>query len=214
MPAKTAPRSTDRIRHFTTATWWRLGSAQRITRSPRRRKLLRKVVSRFRVIESGVPEPAPRAGVSVRTYVKNLARKKALAVARNVPAGVVLGADTVVSLGGEHFGKPSSLEEAEAMLRALAGRVHQVATGMCLVQRAGRWRRLVAETTAVTFRPLGRREIRRYLRATSPLDKAGGYAIQDQGESIVASIEGSYSNVVGLPVERLKEELARIAGGD
>ncbi len=180
--------------------------------SPRRAALLKELGWTFQVESRPVDEVAPTCLSPAETALVNASRK-AMAVARWHPDAVVLGADTVVSLAGEHFGKPASLEEAESMLRALAGRVHQVATGLCLVRAAGRWRRLVAETTAVTFRPLGRREIRRYLRAIHPLDKAGGYAIQEEGKSIVESIQGSYSNVVGLPMERLQAELARLAAG-
>ena len=86
------------------------------SRSPRRKRLLRKVVPRFRVIESGVPEPAPRAGVSVQSYVKGLARKKALAVARTMSAGLVLGADTVVVRRGKVYGKPADRADAHRIL--------------------------------------------------------------------------------------------------
>ena len=133
-------------------------------------------------------------------------------MARQQPDCLVLGADTMVFVDGVHLGKPASLAEAEAMLARLQGRVHQVATGICLVHWARRRRRLFADTTAVTFRTLTPGQIRRYLRTINPLDKAGGYAIQDEGQVIVECIHGSYSNVVGLPVERLQKELAAWAG--
>ncbi len=175
--------------------------------SPRRASLLRQLGQRFSVATRPVSEVAPAFLSPAETALVNASRK-AVEVARLHPDSIVLGADTVVSLDGRHFGKPLSLEEAESMLRQLQGRVHQVATGMCLVHWERGWRRLIAETTAVTFRSLSSAEIRRYLRATNPLDKAGGYGIQDQGQAIIQSIQGSYSNVVGLPLERLKQELA------
>lgn len=175
--------------------------------SPRRAQLLRELGESFSITTQPVPEVTPDFLSPAEAALVN-ATRKAVAVARLHPESIVLGADTVVSLDGKHFGKPSSLEEAEAMLRELQARVHQVATGMCLAHWARGWRRLVAETTAVTFRALTPAEIRAYLRATSPLDKAGGYGIQDRGQAIIHSIQGSYSNVVGLPLERLKQELA------
>ncbi len=175
--------------------------------SPRRAQLLRELVESFSVVTQPVPEVTPEFLSPAEAALVNACRK-AVAVARLHPESIVLGADTVVSLDGRHFGKPSSLEEAEAMLRELQDRVHQVATGMCLVHWGRGWRRLVAETTAVTFRRLTQAEIRQYLQATNPLDKAGGYGIQDRGRTIIDSIQGSYSNVVGLPLERLKQELA------
>jgi septum formation protein len=132
---------------------------------------------------------------------------KAVVVAGAHPDALVLAADTVVSLGAEHFAKPGSLGEAEEMLVRLEGRTHQVVTGVVLLHaRLGR-RRMVSDTTSVTFRRLNRVDIRRYHERMNPLDKAGGYAIQDGGEAIVESVRGSFSNVVGLPVELLREEL-------
>lgn len=175
--------------------------------SPRRAELLRELGHPFTILTSAAEEVDPVFLSPAETAMVNASRK-AMAVARRHPDRLVLGADTVVSLGGTHFGKPSSLDEAEAMLRQLQGRVHQVATGICLVRWNQRRRRLAAETTAVAFRRLSTRAIREYLQSTRPLDKAGGYGIQDRGERIVSEIKGSYSNVVGLPLELLKVVLA------
>lgn len=135
------------------------------------------------------------------------AYRKARAVAKKCPDALVLGADTLVHLGTQLFGKPASLEEAYEMLEQLQGRTHHVTTAICLLHLRERRQRVFAETTAVTFRPLDAVRIRRYLTKVNPLDKAGAYAIQEQGDVLVEKIEGSYSNVVGLPVERLSAEL-------
>ncbi|HTL18831.1 MAG TPA: Maf family protein, partial [Patescibacteria group bacterium] len=120
----------------------------------------------------------------------------------------VLGADTLVCLDVKLFGKPATLDEAYQMLEQLQGRTHQVITAICLMHlREGKYK-VCAESTAVTFRPLAAPAIRKYLNKVNPLDKAGAYAIQEEGDSIIERISGSYSNVVGLPVERLKAELA------
>ncbi len=127
------------------------------------------------------------------------ARLKAREVAQRHPGRWVLGADTVVALGRHIFGKPRDLEEAEWMLAHLVGRTHRVITAVCLQKFPGKKREFDV-TSRVTFRELEKAAIRRYLRLIHPLDKAGGYAIQEHGERIVAEISGSYSNVMGLPV--------------
>ena len=128
-------------------------------------------------------------------------------VAKRFPDALVLGSDTVVELDNTLFGKPESLEEARTMLLQLQGKTHQVVTGVCLIHLRGHRQKLYAENTGVTFRRLTGVEIDRYLEKVNPLDKAGGYAIQEYGESIVQDIEGSYTNVMGLPVESLRTEL-------
>ena len=175
--------------------------------SPRRASLLRELGMSFSVVTSNAAEATPDFLSPAEAAQVNACRK-AMQVARQHPDCLVLGADTVVSVDGVHFGKPASLAEAEAMLARLQGRVHQVATGICMVHWARRRWRLFADTTAVTFKTLKPAQIRRYLRSINPLDKAGGYALQDKGQVIVECIQGSCSNVVGLPVERLREELA------
>ena len=104
-------------------------------------------------------------------------------------------------------GKPTSRAEAARTLEELQGRVHGVITGVCLLHLRGHRQRVFAEWINVIFHPLTAQQIKDYLALTNPLDKAGAYAIQEHGERIVAEISGSYSNVVGLPVERVREEL-------
>jgi septum formation protein len=128
-------------------------------------------------------------------------------VAKKFPDALVLGADTLVYLETELFGKPGSVEEAQHMLEQLQGRTHHVVTGICLLHLRNRRQRVFVEITAVTLRPLDTAAIRRYLAKINPLDKAGAYAIQEQGDLIVEKVSGSYTNVVGLPVEKLRQEL-------
>ncbi|MFM1770153.1 MAG: hypothetical protein RJA22_2682 [Verrucomicrobiota bacterium] len=175
--------------------------------SPRRSELLRGLGVEFVVVPSRAAELEPEHLSPAETALVN-AWRKARAVACRHPGRVVLAADTVVSLGAEQFAKPIDLADAERMLGRLQGRTHQVVTGVCLLSLRPWRERLFAVTTAVTFRRLHAGQIRRYLRRIHPLDKAGGYAIQEEGDQVVRGIRGSYTNVVGLPVERLREELA------
>ena len=135
------------------------------------------------------------------------AYRKARAVAKKFPDALVLAADTVVCLDTVLFGKPATLEEAHQMLERLQGRTHQVLSGICLLHLRTHRQAVFAESTAVTFQPLNAVKIRRYLNRVNPLDKAGAYAIQEEGDLIVEKIVGSYTNVVGLPLERLTAEL-------
>ena len=128
-------------------------------------------------------------------------------VAKKFPDTLVLGADTLVFLDAKLFGKPDSLETAYEMLQQLQGQTHQVVTAICLLHLREHRQKVFAEVTAVTFQPLDAVKIRRYLNRVNPLDKAGAYAIQEETDLIVEKINGSYSNVVGLPIERLRQEL-------
>jgi septum formation protein len=174
--------------------------------SPRRAELLRELGVEFVVVRSDAPEVAPEHLSPAETAQINAYRKARL-IAKKFPDRLVLGADTVVGLGTEQFAKPVDMAEAERMLARLQGRTHQVVTGVCLTHLRKHRQRLFAVSTAVTFRRLHLRQIRRYLALIHPLDKAGGYAIQEEGDLIVKGIAGSFTNVVGLPLERLREEL-------
>jgi septum formation protein len=174
--------------------------------SPRRADLLRELGAEFTVVPSDAPEIHHEQLTAWEVSQIN-AYRKARTVAKRYPDALVLGADTMVCLDTVLFGKPADLEEAYRMLEQLQGQTHHVVTAICLLHLRDRRQRVVAETTAVTFRALDATKIRRYLTKVNPLDKAGAYAIQEQGDLIVAGIAGSYSNVVGLPVERLRAEL-------
>ena len=156
----------------------------------------------FVVIPSNAEEAEPEH-LTPHEMCRANAYRKALSIARLHPDHLVLGADTLVFLGTRVYAKPNSLEEAKRMLRELSGRTHHVITGVCLVHHRVERTELFSESTAVTFKTLSGEDIEDYLSRMNPLDKAGAYAIQEHGDRIVAAVEGSYSNVVGLPMERV-----------
>lgn len=174
--------------------------------SPRRAQLLQSAGVDFVVMTADTTELGPEH-LTPHECVQINAYRKARAVAKQHPDALVLGADTEVSLDGRVFGKPASLDEAAEMLAALEGRTHEVASGVCLVRSRPFWQRLFVVSTLVTFRRLGTAQIQEYISRTRPLDKAGAYAIQEEGHLVVEAIDGSFTNVVGLPVARLLEEL-------
>ncbi len=178
--------------------------------SPRRRDLLRQMGRSFQVFPAEVTE-LQHQQLSPYEICQLNAYRKARAVAKAYPDCLVVGADTLVCLGDRRFGKPANLGEAGSMLAELQGKSHQVVTGICLLHLRAHRQHTFAESTEVVFRPLSRAQISGYLELIDPMDKAGAYAIQDHGELVVERIEGSFSNVVGLPVERLERELRRWA---
>lgn len=135
------------------------------------------------------------------------AHRKAFAIAKKRPDSLVLGADTLVFLGNEILGKPRNLAEARSMLSRLQGRSHQVVTGVSLIYLRKHQERIFADSTDVLFHSLDDALIREYTTKVNTLDKAGAYAIQESGEVLISEISGSFSNVVGLPVEMLRKEL-------
>jgi len=177
------------------------------SQSPRRSDLLRGMGINFTVIASDAVEIHTEE-LTVFEMSQLNAYRKARVVAKKFPDALVVGADTLVAVESAVLGKPTNLEDAYRMLKQLQGRTHQVVTGVCLLHLRGHRQKLFAENSEVTFRPLEVQQIRDYLASINPLDKAGAYAIQEGGEKIVESVEGSFSNVVGLPVERLQAELA------
>jgi septum formation protein len=175
--------------------------------SPRRSELLSLLAVEFRVVASDAEEMA-HEHLTPREVCQLNAHRKARVVAKKNPDALVLGADTLVFLGGEIFGKPRDQADAERMLLKLQGKTHQVVTGVSLIHLRQHREKIFAVSTEVLFHPLTLAQIKNYLSKMNPTDKAGAYAIQERGELIVAEIAGSFSNVVGLPVERLREELA------
>jgi septum formation protein len=172
--------------------------------SPRRAELLSTLGIPFRVDPSRVEETvAP--GESVSAAAVRLAEAKARDVASRSGESPVLAADTLVALGSRIFGKPGNDREADAMLRALAGRTHLVVTGIAL-HCSGRLCRAAVETE-VDFAPMSETEIAWYIATGEPRDKAGGYAVQGHGARFISAVRGSYSNVVGLPVRAVYEML-------
>ncbi len=175
--------------------------------SPRRAELLKLLDVKFRILP-GQAEEVSHEHLSPLEVCQLNAHRKARVVAKMIPDALVLGADTLVFLDNEILGKPRNLAGARRMLKKLQGRTHQVVTGVCLMHLRAHREHLFAVSTDVLFHLLSDQQIARYLARIHPLDKAGAYAIQESGELIISEVSGSYSNVVGLPVERLKEELA------
>ncbi|MCL6610617.1 MAG: Maf family protein [Peptococcaceae bacterium] len=176
--------------------------------SPRRQELLKQLGLGFRTLVRPVDETPP-PGLEPCELVELLAVRKAVAAARTLEDGIVIGADTVVVWRGQVLGKPSGGEEAVAMLLKLQGDVHEVYTGVALVDAAAGKVLTGHEKTRVHFRPLAEDEIRRYVATGEPMDKAGAYAVQGRAAVFVRGLEGCYTNVVGLPLARLAEMLAR-----
>ncbi len=174
--------------------------------SPRRRELLSRITARFSVEPSLFEESAK--GLSAYETVLFNARGKAGEVFSRFPNDVVLGADTVVCLNGEVLGKPKDKADAVRMLSLLSGKTHEVYTGVCVHGPNGEFFDVVK--TEVVFHPLSEEFIGAYVAGGSPMDKAGAYGIQDGG--LVARIEGSYSNVVGLPIEETRALLSAHGG--
>ncbi len=170
--------------------------------SPRRKELLKSQNISFKVIPSTCEENEPFLG-EVYPYVEALAFSKANEVFLK-HGGIVLGADTVVYRDGKLFGKPRNEEDAIQTLKLLSNSVHEVITGFAIISK--NLKIISHEVTKVTFNRLSDELILSYVKTGSPLDKAGSYGIQD-GFDLVKSIDGSLSNVIGLPVERIVKEL-------
>ena len=169
------------------------------SRSPRRRFLLEQAGLTFSVIPSTVDESAVPM-TSLEKYVRLVAEAKAEQVAQHYPESWVIGADTIVLIDNTILGKPDTKAEARQMLEALSGKTHRVLTGYSICCRKAQ--RSFSETveTKVQFKQLTKSEIDWYIKTGEPFDKAGGYAVQGLGTFLVKRIEGSYTNVVGLPV--------------
>ena len=176
--------------------------------SPRRKELLLEVIPDFEIIPSAFDEGQIQGDLPPHILVKKLAEGKAKDVALRPEndGKIVLGSDTVVAFGKNALGKPKDERDAKEMLGALSGKKHHVYTGVCLIEaKAGEiiWQKTAAAKTAVYFEKLTEEFIDEYVAGGSPMDKAGAYGIQDGG--LVKKIKGSYSNVVGLPVELVKK---------
>ena len=165
--------------------------------SPRRAELLRNAGIAFTAIPASIPEER-RAGEDPVSYARRLAAEKARAVARQHPNDTILGADTIVVVGGEVLEKPRDAEDARSMLRRLSGRTHEVTTGVCLMSNGKE--RVESETTRVKMTQISVAEVDFYIATGEPMDKAGAYAIQGIASRWIPRIEGCYFNVVGLPV--------------
>lgn len=180
--------------------------------SPRRRELLETLGYRLEVRPTDVDE-SPHVGEPLADTLTRVALLKAESARGEDPDSQaaflpIVAADTMVVLDGERLGKPADPDHARSMLRQLSGRTHQVSTGMAIVFGARHVLRVV--TSVVHFRDLTPDAIDAYVETGEPLDKAGGYGIQARGAALVRTVEGSYSNVVGLPVDELEQILAEL----
>lgn len=175
--------------------------------SPRRRELLEEAGVEFVVKISPAEEIHDESMIPEKLCEAN-AELKAAAVAGEFPDDIVIGADTLVFLGGRALGKPKTLAEAKDMLRGLSGKTHRVCSGVCMIFPGNR-RELFHGLTEVDFREFDDRVIDDYFSKVNPLDKAGAYGIQEHGEMLVAGIRGSFDNVMGLPVDLVLQRLGR-----
>jgi nucleoside triphosphate pyrophosphatase len=178
------------------------------SKSPRRAEILRAVGWEFETQAANIDETRNESEDAV-SYVKRLAREKAATIAQRAPEIVVLGADTVVLIGGEILGQPRDDDDARRMLTLLSGEWHEVLTGVTLVR--GESESLIDhESTRVRFCELSPEEIAWYVSTGEPRDKAGAYAIQGRGAILIEGIEGDYFNIVGLPVRLVYEMMRRM----
>lgn len=175
--------------------------------SPRRHELLQKLCKNFVVMVSDANEV--QNSDNPKTLAIENAKIKAKSVAAKNPGAIVIGADTIVVLNGKIFGKPADFKGAEEMLANLSGKMHEVITGVAIC--AGGKIFTAAEVTEVYFGDMTAEEIREYVATGEPLDKSGSYALQGGATKFIEKIHGDWSNVVGLPVYRLRK-LAQTAG--
>lgn len=179
--------------------------------SPRRRQLLAEAGYRFEVRPADVPEDLPATSDHPEQVAMRLAEAKARAVAAETePGRWVLGADTVVALGRELIGKPADRDDAVAILRRLSGSHHAVITGVALIEAGGNRRLVRHARTGIVMREIPEAEIVRYVDGGGSSGKAGAYAIQEGGDRYVERIDGSLTNVIGLPMELLERMLAEV----
>lgn len=175
--------------------------------SPRRSQLLQEAGILFRVISPDVEELSAETNPELPPHelAKINARMKAEAVAESHPDSLVLAADTVVYCSGLILGKPKDQVDAERMLTLLSGNTHEVITAVIWLNHSANSVKEFIGRTWVTFKPINLDQIRKYIAKVSVMDKAGSYALQERGEDIVERIEGSRSNVIGLPMEPVQE---------
>lgn len=175
--------------------------------SPRRRELLTQMGYQFEII---VPNVDENVSGHARDVVAVLSRRKAEAVAQGEKSGIIIASDTLVSLNGQALGKPRDEEDARRMLRLLSGKTHEVFTGVTIIDAANGRSETQAVRTGVIFRELSDGEIASYVATGEPMDKAGTYAIQGGAHGFVEGFEGSYENVIGFPVDEIRQMLKRM----
>jgi septum formation protein len=176
--------------------------------SPRRAALLSKGGFEFEIASPRVAEKFD-PGLTLRELTLWNAFRKGMSIAQTRPDAVVLAADTLVALDNQIIGKPADLSEAAGMLRRLSGRTHEVCSAVAIYQQTSGRSTVFHDISRVRFRRLSEARIEKYLAKVGPLDKAGAYAAQGSGAKIIAKIEGSFTNVVGLPMEKTVAALAK-----
>ncbi len=181
--------------------------------SPRRKELLRSVGLKLKIIPAHVDETHIN-GESPQTHVRRLSCDKATVIADQHPKALVLGADTIVVIDGLILGKPKSKSQARAMLERLSNRQHIVFTGFTIVSAGSGISKTKVVRSAVRFKKISPEEMDWYVNCDEPYDKAGGYAVQGKGAYFIKAIRGSYTNVIGLPLCEVLEELKRIDAVD
>jgi septum formation protein len=174
--------------------------------SPRRKELFRSVGLKLKIIPAHVDETYIN-GESPRTHVQRLSRDKAMVIAQRHPKALVLGADTIVVIDGLILGKPKNKKEAREMLERLSGRKHTVFTGFTIASAGAGISKTKVVQSAVHFKKISPEEMDWYVGCDEPYDKAGGYAVQGKGAYFIKAIRGSYTNVIGLPLCEVLEEL-------
>ena len=176
------------------------------SQSPRRIELLKTVIENFRVVPSKIDEVCD-IDLSPEENAILLGRKKATSVAKLHPHHLIIGADTLVVLEKKIIGKPTDTENARQILRQLSGQEHKVITGVAVVHSKIF---SAASISRVRIKTLTSNEINSYVKSEEPMDKAGAYAIQGKGSFLVESYDGPYSNIVGLPINLLKNLLQKL----
>lgn len=174
------------------------------SKSPRRQELLKRIINDFKVIESDFDESTVKFQGDVEKYVEDLAKGKALVVAKKINnPSIIIGVDTVVYYNNEILGKPKNYDDAYSMLSKLSGNTHKVYSGVCIYNVIkDKIDSFVCETK-VKFSKLSKNQIDNYIKSNEPMDKAGAYGIQGLGGVFVEKIDGCYYNVMGLPLNKL-----------
>ena len=173
------------------------------SKSPRRADILKQLKIDFEIIDSEVAEEPFENDGSIEDYVMRISDKKVMNVAKKITDGIIIAADTIVTIDGQILGKPENRDEAKNMLKRLSGRIHCVYTGVSVVLNPGFIKKSDYEMTEVKFRKLDEDEINYYVDSGEPMDKAGSYGIQDLPAIFVEKIDGCFFNVVGLPLTKV-----------
>jgi septum formation protein len=181
------------------------------SQSPRRRQLLESIGLSFKILDIDVEELPTKTKIKAALFVCKNAEKKALAgLEKAKETEIVIGADTIVTIKNQILGKPKDLEEAYRFLSLLSGKTHKVFTGISLASKSLGTRKNF-DCSEVTFKKLSKSEISAYLSTKEPYDKAGAYAIQGLGSILIKNIKGSYTNIMGFPIELFLSELEKLS---